>query len=543
MKKTFFLSSLIAGLGLIACSDDIGNYNYTDINEVSIDTEAPGCVEEGKTYEFIAYVDKFNFDPKINSTFGITDESAYEYEWRVIPQSADWNEVDESKITIARTRKLDFTVNLPPRRYSAFFNVTDKSTGVTWTTQFNLQISSLTNEGWLVLCNEDDKCRLDLIYNRNATEDIVSRDILQNKDELGKPERILFSRYTTNIAETMLVTDKDTYCLDHNDLHAGEDNSLRWRFGNSSHPVRIKASAISNYSGSGENLWVVIDENDDVYTLAVGTDGAFFEYPVSLIQGQEAFTPAPFVCVNVNQQSFRVGMQACHPAVLYDADHRQFVQMQHNSAYPVVMDFKGDKIFDNPTGKDMLHMESCRHGEIKAALRDPSTHETYYYSMTLHGEEKEGTYWWSDKEYIGWNVQEGYGKIIGPNVENATKFAFHYLFPYVFYVADNTVYQFNMSTPDRAAVPVLSFPDEEIALIKFVPFMGPFLENSNNTSWQYQRNYQLIVATNKNGMTDDKCGIVRFYEVPDLMRPLVEIKKFDEFGRIVDIVYKERRIA
>ena len=70
MKKLLYLPAVIAGLWLSSCSDDIGNYDYKDINEVSVDPNAPGSVEEGKTYELFAYLDHFNFDPQLNSTFG-----------------------------------------------------------------------------------------------------------------------------------------------------------------------------------------------------------------------------------------------------------------------------------------------------------------------------------------------------------------------------------------------------------------------------------------------------------------------------------------
>lgn len=533
MKKFPYIASIVVATCLFAgCSEDIGNYSYVDINEVSIE---PGDLEEGKTYDLIAFVDNICFDPKIKSTFGINDESAYEYEWRVMPEGAAWTEFDASEVTVCQTRKIDIPVTLSPKKYAAFFCVKDKSTGVTWTTSFFLQVRSITNEGWLVLSDVNDKCDLSIIYNRNETEDLIARDIFSDSEiELGKPQKLIFNYYLKRDQATLLVTDKDTYNLDPTDLHVGEDNRLAWRFGVTPSSVQIKASVMSQYAN--HDLWAVIDGNDDIYTISRNVDGGFFEYPITKIDGTTPFKPAPFIGVNLNNSSYEDDMYGCMPVVLYDADGQQFLQISNTSVYPSVMEFKGTKYFDNPTGRDMVHMESTRHGVIDAVLRDPSTHETYFYSMKLRGKEIESEYWWEEPEVISYNEQSGYGKVIGPGVEQATMFAFHHLYPYLFYVSGNSVYQFNISEPDQPAKEVLSFPGEEIKVLKF----NPFVAWEAYADWERARGYQLVIGTTVPGAPADNCGIMRIYDVPNLMQPLKELKKYDGFGDIVDIVYKER---
>ena len=545
MKKLLYLPAVIAGLWLSSCSDDIGNYDYKDINEVSVDPNAPGSVEEGKTYELFAYLDHFNFDPQLNSTFGKTDENAYEYEWKVIPVGAIWESVDESKIVIATTRKLTDVVSLSPGTYSAFFNVKDKETGITWTTQFRLQIKSMTEEGWLVLCDNEGKTRLDLICNRNEEEEFASHDILNTYDndavtdigDIGRPVKLLFDRYQQSYSRAMLVTDKDTYCFDGDVFKVGEQNSLRWHFGDSNHPVRIKASMNSANAGSNNNLWVIIDDNDEINTLNNTTQGSMFEFPITKLQGTEPFTPAPFIAANINQQAFSPGKegQGSNPSVMYDATNRQFVEIKHGSYYPSVMDFSGDKqLFQNPTGRDMVFMAPSRHGPIYAVLRDPSTKETYFYGFMMHGNGK------SNADSEGWNVQVCHGKINGPGVENATLFAFHPLHNYIFYAVGGSIYRFNWLMPDTPATEVINLSGEEISVLKFNSFRGPFPEYSNASYWQYSRNYRLVVGSNATALPQEKCGNVRFYNVPDLMQPLSLHKEHNEFGKIIDIVYKER---
>ncbi|WP_304644945.1 PKD-like family lipoprotein [uncultured Duncaniella sp.] len=529
MKKFLYIPVIVAaGLWSAGCADDIGNYDYTEINEVSVavDDRSP---EEGKTYNVVAFIDNIDFDPQIKSSLGINDESAYEYEWRVMPLGAGWEEIDTEDITVCTTRRINQPVTLSPGKYSAFFNVRDKATGVVWTTRFFLMVRSVTNEGWLVLSNVNDKCRLDIVYNRSETEDLLAHDIFQDVEmDLGKPERLIFN-YDLRDQATLLVTDKNTYNLDQVDLHVGEENSLVWRFGVSPETVRVKASAISKYAG--RNLWAIIDENDDLYTIARSVDGAFFEFPLTRLNGKIPFKPAPFI--GVNHYNYNDG---CNPVIMYDADHRQFIQIHNNSVYPSVMDFEGRHLFDNPTGRDMVHMESSKSGPVHSVLRDPSTGETYFYSIHLRGEYIEPENWWEEGDYISYNEQAAYGKVIGPDVDNATMFAFHHQWDYLFYAVGDKVYQFNLAAPDEPAIPVLSFPGETVKVLRFNPFVGW----EAYVDWERARGYQLIVGTDVQGAPADNCGKVRFYEVPNLMQPLKKLKEYDGFGSIVEVVYKER---
>ena len=55
------------------------------------------------------------------------------------------------------------------------------------------------------------------------------------------------------------------------------------------------------------------------------------------------------------------------------------------------------------------------------------------------------------------------------------------------------------------------------------------------------RNYQLVIGTHAQGAAENECGIMRLYDVPNLMGDLVQKKEFKKLGKIVDIVYKERK--
>lgn len=63
--KCKYLFYLIGIWLLVACDEDKGNYNYTEINEVSITD-----LEKGKLYTKVAFVDHLIFNPEIQSTTG-----------------------------------------------------------------------------------------------------------------------------------------------------------------------------------------------------------------------------------------------------------------------------------------------------------------------------------------------------------------------------------------------------------------------------------------------------------------------------------------
>src|SRR5215203_6859526 len=148
----FFL--LFLTIALASCYKDLGNYDYTPINEVHFEG-----IQEAYTATLgepisITPVLKFSQDTG-------ADTSAYTYEW--IGLRLDNVLPGEQKKEIARTRNLDMVMTLPPAPYRVWYRVTDKKTGVQWQTEFNLTVVTSIFEGWLVLNDVGGKARLDMV--------------------------------------------------------------------------------------------------------------------------------------------------------------------------------------------------------------------------------------------------------------------------------------------------------------------------------------------------------------------------------------------
>ncbi len=214
--------------------------------------------------------------------------------------------------------------------------------------------------------------------------------------------------------------------------------------------------------------------------------------------------------------------------MLYDATHQQFLAIKNGDIYPTVMKFSGEKLFEAQTGKDFVAGESTyqtgANGTNYVILKDPNTGKYYFYGILMDYDEK--------------NEQQYYGEVKGAGLSGATQFVFHNIYPYLFYLSNNQIYQFDMRYPEEEAKPVLSFPGEEVKVIKFLPLISNYAYGAAN-SWMRQRGYRLVVGTSLQGVDESECGIMRTYDVPNLMGPLTKVKEHKGLGKIVDIIYKE----
>lgn len=509
MKHIIFL---LLSIGLfLSCFDDRGNYDYTDINEVTISgfSETP--------YSVISFIDTLRIEPEIKGTLSSNDEN-FEYSWKFIPENLDFSDVEEGEdFIVSQEKNLNLPISLKAGKYICFYLVKDKASGVTYKQKFELQARTTTSEGWLVLCdNGNNDARMDVVMSVTEQDMIVARNIWVNDNyETGKPLNVQYCYHTyTNGTQTLMVTEKGTFKLDVLDLHVGDDNNFRWDFGVSPDNVQIKASGYTHYT---EPVYrAVIDDMGDLYVASFANFGSIYEYPCNQFNG-EPIEMAPFIGVHYVYQ----WPYTFVPFLLYDATNQQFLALRKDAVYPSEPDFVGEILFDAKTGKDFVHGESGKGGLTWAILKDTNSSKHYYYVFKfLQDELFEQVY---------------HGEILGEGLEQATKFACNNLFPYIFYVSNNKIYQFNVNTPEIPAKEVLSFPGEEIKVIKF----NPFVAWEAYATWEREREFQLVVGTTVNGKEQDM-GIMRIYEVPGLMEPLQLRHQIENLGNIVDITYKER---
>ena len=175
---------LLASLGFVgACSQDQGNYDYIDLDEPAI-----SGIEDMEVFT----LSRLQLTPQIED--GDFSSDKYAYEWMVLNQ----NTADEPVI-IGTERNLDYEVALAPGAYVLYFTVKELKTGLYWRHEVNLTVSSSMSEGWMVLCSDEGRARLDVV---SATTGQTMIDVLKGNGmpQLNSPRRIQWLSDKTDAA-------------------------------------------------------------------------------------------------------------------------------------------------------------------------------------------------------------------------------------------------------------------------------------------------------------------------------------------------------
>ena len=507
---------------LTACYSDKGNYDYHDINDVTI-----GGIDRENVYVAYAFQTTLKSTPQIRSTMG--DESSYEYTWRIIPRNADTGKgASLDEFVVSHDRNLVYPVQLTDGDYTGFFEVKDPATGVTWIEDFYLQVISQGSTGWVVACDQGDgRTRLDLIgKDSENTNDVLYPDLWKNLDfEMGVPKRLFYvgDNYASYLGFPVLVTDQGSYSITGNDFHIGEDTDLKWYFGTVSDRILVANSTIELYTTNWVANWWVIDDSGKIYATEC-TDRAFFSYPINILDGQTEFKAAPFVGVSYTYNDTDEDWNYNYAAIFYDEQGRRFLAKYGANNYPSLMQCSGTQLFDVTTGRDMVFMDAHYEidAQVVAVLKEPTSPRYFLYGLMLGFSKIEQNY---------------YGEIGGP-VSEARFFTLHPTYNVLFYATENKVYRVNLADPGTATEVISLDESEEIAVCKF---------NKINNLWGTPGAdvfmYDLVVCTNRKNATADEqdIGTFRLYDIPELVSGSVTEKtKIEGLGRIVDVVYKEQ---
>lgn len=166
MKKYINIISFLMIIVLIqACYKDKGNYDLTEINEISFQRNGSDTI---KVNQF----DSLKVETIIKQTLG-DDNTDLSYKWSIFnftpPITGGANEV------LADTKNLKVICGLGPNTYTLLYTVTDNKTGVSAFKKYYLQVSSAFSEGWMMIGEKSTGTRdLHLL---NPTTGQVVKDI------------------------------------------------------------------------------------------------------------------------------------------------------------------------------------------------------------------------------------------------------------------------------------------------------------------------------------------------------------------------------
>ena len=512
MKQLIILGII---LGCWSCFEDKGNYDYISMNEIEI-----SGIPEDTWIERRTYVDTLRFQPVITSSLYKEGEEPFTYEWKLMTLNDQSKDTTGAWIdyTIATTKDLNYPLKERSGDYCGFFWVKDTITGVAKKHDFYLRLRTAVSEGWMVLCDVNGEARLDVVSHLSETEDEISRDIWADNDfDIGRPIRLCYN-YRPQGSNRLVRTEKGTWNMEFETLAVGPDTDMSLMFGLPMSSVEMANEVICLPRDSRAELMVL--DNGVLYKRNPNDYGDVFGDPVNYTaEYWEEFKCSPYM--GNPYGSYRLKA----PVILYDETNqcfREYIDSYSVWNYPQELQLSSGSVFiDIYTGMDLLFMETAGDINTYAVLGDDVERQVIY---------------GFEHTQDGFTIPRVNTELKRNERDRILKFAFSPINNYMFYLTDkNEVYQFDLNNPQTPSKLVLTFPGEQVTVLRFNRLIG----YNSYEQWQLDKENMLIVGSYKEGMDDSECGVMRMYEVPRLMGDLVLKKEFVELGKVVDIVYRE----
>lgn len=514
LKK--YILALVAGAAVCACSQDKGNYEYVDLTEPAVSGIADMDVLTFSQLKVVPQIDGGEFSA-----------SEYSFQWKVLD-----NVAMTEPVVIGQERELDYEVALAPGSYTLFFTITQNSTGLYWQYEYQLTVRSSTSEGWMVLCSDGGRARLDFVS--DVTSEIY-RDVLKDNGmpQMNGPRKIQWlSEKTDASSPYYLLTDDGATRLGKDAFEWKPEYDFAYEV---AVPEKLTPHVIVS-SGFGK---VIVSGDRAHYCEVMGIDGIYGSAV------NKDFAVAPFVGANALATQVYAAVY-----LLYDTDNKRMmaycpllVTNDLGGLNPLAtMDEMGQiaegmapgaGVLGNafaqwPEGYDCLYMENTRYdpGNAKMGL-------TYVLlsdgaGRYLYGVQLGDILRYADCTYV---LGKGYygdlSGCAGITAQDAL-YAFSSLKNYMYYASGSKVYRVDLSEQNIKEEVQIELPGERITCLKFNLY-----QRSENMS----RSYDLIVGTEKNGE-----GVLRVYEGRESDGDFRKVTPavYEGFAEIKDVTYKER---
>lgn len=515
MRPSIIYMSMLAAVFMAGCSYDKGNYDYIELS----DPEISGIEDMS-----VLTLSELKIVPEFGEGF---DQTLYDYKWEVIDNNGG---IDSEEIGTGRT--LDYEVKLQPGSYTLYYTVTEKASGVFWRKQATLTVSSSTSEGWMVLCSDGGRARLDFISDVTGE---VSEDILSSGSmpQWNGPRRIQWlSDKTDESSPFYLFTDEGATRL-------GKD-AFEWRPEyDFSYEVAVNETVLPHSIVSAGFGKVVVSEGNAYYCEVMGFDGLYGSavnrgFKVSDYVGANVLATQVYAAVYLLYDVDNKKLKAFCPLLVANdfgglepvADMDEFAQIADGMNPGAGL--LGSAFQTWPEGYDCLYMENTRYAPGNDKMGMTYVILTREDECMLYGVQLGDLVLKFDCTYT---LGKGFcGDLSGCTdiMKEGNLYAFSSIKNYMYYASGGNVYRVNLSQTPLKEELQFTLEGEDITLLKFNLYQKP--ENM-------QKSYDLIVGSSRRGE-----GILRVYEGNDSEGDFskVEPTVFDGFKDIVDVTYKER---
>lgn len=449
-QYTILLFSVLLG----SCSKDLGNYDYTDINELAI-------TGVKSNYTVIMDVDTLDIKPVISATLDGGDLSRYEYLW-ILTTGKDLTD------TIGLEHDLKYPISLNPGPYNLYYNVKDKQTGVVWRATATVTVNTPYSKG-LLLMGEDEEGYAEAEMLSMVGDTIHLRNLLSQSGlpRLREPISFLHTGGTLdNYRKLWALTGSGSYYLDRVSMKATTDNNLKRLLFISDHinpetmyPVAI-APQIRTAAGATSNAYnrVILTKGGDLFAAQMLiTGGDYYNNPVNRLSSapEERLPAAPYLLYAIGNMT---------SVIWYDTKNDRFLNFSSfglGTASTVLSDAAGSVFPWNQagTGRKLVYAENTRNndgavnGNSFAIMKDAANNH-YIYKFYANG----GSPVKKDAYTI---------KSIATDFANADFYAFSSNRTVVFYSVHNKLYAYDYNPGHEKSYQLTETGEDEITMLKF----------------------------------------------------------------------------
>jgi len=474
MKHTIILSFLLGALFALQCSRDEGNYQYNEINEITIkdvDGRSFIIVNDG--------IDRIKIEPVIEMTeTGLNpDNDRIEYCWYI--HNSLWNPYD----TIATTRVLDWVPNLSAgsTRHTLYLRVKDRLTGVTTSSSCSFTISLFHSRGWLLIGeNTNGNVQTQLISMLSGRDTILYPNLLENSGlpTLKGPINFFHTGGASGDRKLWILTESGSYWIDNVTLKSTPNNTFSSILYNAppqinvvdlAYPIRTAAGASSNY------YRYIVADNGNLYTTYLFNRGDYYTSPVNVLQTDRS-TLIPVKGPLLVHMTATLGIG---PAMWYDGTNERFMIAKDPESYnysEVVPDPSSDPFPWNQagTGRTYIHGENTQDdisgGSNSFALMKGSDNKGYIYKLRVNNTPDKRAMYPIDPAPI--------------DFWNASWYAFAENQTTMFYVANGKLYLFDyQNTPTPNGTHIDFWNGDEVTMAKIDHTSAPRANHLYVATW------------------------------------------------------------
>lgn len=363
-NKKLLFAGLLTSILFAGCYKDKGNYDYTDINKITISDSAAA------TRIYIAQGATLKLTPTINQT--ISTGSTLNYIWFAYDNASNSSYVVPYD-TVGHEASLNYVVSnnfVLGQDYRLILKVTDEGTGISSSIFYNLTISNTFAQGWLLYEDKSGTADLAMILDNNTIFYNVYSD--RNKTyPLSKPVSITASPFSvTDDLSTpgkRIYLQTETDAIELNALTMVKKFDVGYLFFAKPTPIKPTFIGWQGYL-SGATLYQkmgVAINNGKVHTNLVGGFPGIKKWGEALItpQGDYNYNVAPYIAAGVEYSP-------TYATIVYDNTGKRFYSV--GSTALVGFPAAASTVFDlNNVGLDLIKIDSSNvSGRHNAIMKD-----------------------------------------------------------------------------------------------------------------------------------------------------------------------------